>query len=176
MPALAITKAYGLKDPASRLMVKAVEVPPGATVTDGGTNAPKLTIVTGNDETAALSRPTTHVLVPSTPVITLGVQVRELSTGGVEGAGAASTVTSAPAEVPFRVAVTRAVAFVCTDTAVALNMPLLDPAATVTAVGTASAAWLLESATVVEFVTAVLRLTVQLTCPGPVTLPGAQLN
>ena len=92
------------------------------------------------------------------------------------GTGAASTVTSVHAEVPFRVAVTRAVAFVCTDTAVALNMPLLDPAATVTAVGTASAAWLLESATVVEFGTVVLRPTVQLTCPGPVTLPGAQLN
>jgi hypothetical protein len=92
------------------------------------------------------------------------------------GAGAASTVISVAAEVPFRVAVTRAVVFVCTDAAAALNMPLLDPAATVMKAGTASAAWLLESATVVELVTVALRPTVQLTCPGPVTLPAAQLN
>jgi hypothetical protein len=72
--------------------------------------------------------------------------------------------------------VTRAVVFAGTDTAVALNMPLLDPAATVTEVGTASAALLLESATAVELVTVALRPTVQLTCPGPVTLPAAQLN
>ena len=91
------------------------------------------------------------------------------------GAGA-STATSVPAEVPFSVAVTRAVVFVCTVAAAALNMPLLDPAATVTKAGTVIAAWLLESTTVVEFGTVVLRPTVQLTCPGPVTLPGAQLN
>jgi hypothetical protein len=71
--------------------------------------------------------------------------------------------------------VTRAVVFVDTDAATALNMPLLDPAATVMKAGTASAAWLLESATVVELVTVLSRPTVQLTCPGPVTLP-AQLN
>jgi hypothetical protein len=158
-------------------MVKEAEVLPVATVTDEGTNAPKLTMATGNGETAALSRPTMHVLVPSTPITTLGVQVRERSIGGVEGAGAAAnTVRSVPAEVPFRVAVIRAVVFVGTDAAVALNVPLLDPAATVTVVGTASAAWLLESVTAVELVTVLFRPTVQFTCPGPVTLPTAQLN
>jgi hypothetical protein len=72
--------------------------------------------------------------------------------------------------------VTRAVVFVDTDATAALNMPLLDPAATVMKAGTATAAWLLESATVVELAAVVFRPTVQLTCPGPVMLPGAQLN
>jgi hypothetical protein len=82
-----------------------------------------------------------HVLAPSSPITTVGVQVRKLRIGGVEGAcAAANTVMSVPIEVPFTVAVIRAVVFVCTDAAVALNMPLLDPAATVTALGAASAA------------------------------------
>lgn len=57
------------------------------------------------------------------------------------GAGAgASTVTSVDAEVPFRVAVARAVVFVCTDAVATLKSALLDPAATVTQVGNTSAA------------------------------------
>ena len=70
----------------------------------------------------------------------------------------------------------RAVVFVCTDAVATLKSTLLDPAATVTAVGNTSAALLLESATVVELVADVFRRTVQTTIPGPVTLTGAQLS
>jgi hypothetical protein len=60
-------------------------------------------------------------------------------TGVGMGAGA-RTVTSVHAEVPFSAAVARAVVFVCTDAVATLNSALLDPATTVTQLGSTSAA------------------------------------
>ncbi|MDP9112091.1 MAG: hypothetical protein M3O20_00255 [Acidobacteriota bacterium] len=63
-----------------------------------------------------------------------------------------------------------------TDTAVAVNVALLNPALTVTLAGTVTLVLLLDSATLTALEGAALNVTVQAEVPGPVTLAEVQLS
>jgi len=80
-------------------------------------------------------------------------------------------------EVPFRLAVSRAVPFEFTaDGAFAVNPALLEPAETVTDVGTLTDALPLVSATLVAPATAPLKFTVQDDVAGGVKLEGVHVR
>ena len=77
---------------------------------------------------------------------------------------------------PFQFAVTVAVWSLFTVPAVAVNVPVLEPALIVRLAGTLNRFRLLDKATVAALVAALLRVTAQVAlCPVP-RIPGAQLN
>ena len=77
---------------------------------------------------------------------------------------------------PFQLAVTVAVWSLLTVPAVALKVPLLDPALIVMLAGTLNRPRLLDKATVAVLVAALVSVTVQVAlCPVP-KVPGVQLN
>lgn len=80
-------------------------------------------------------------------------------------------------DVPLALAVNVAVCAVLTDETVAVKLPVVDPAATVTEAGTVTAESLLARLTTKPpLAAAVLNVTVQLSVPAPVIDPLVQLS
>ena len=118
---------------------------------------------------AALLRATVQVEAPGAFTLA-GVQDKPLSVI------AAFRFTNALLLCPFQLAVTVAVWSLLTVPAVAVKVPLLDPALIVMLAGTLNRPRLLDKATVAVLVAALLSVTVQMAlCPVP-RVPGVQLN
>ncbi len=118
---------------------------------------------------AALLRVTVQVEVPGAFTLA-GVQDKPLRVV------AAFRFTDALLLCPFQLAVTVAVWSLLTVPAVAVKVPLLDPALIVMLAGTLNRPRLLDKATVAVLVAALLSVTVQVAlCPVP-RIPGVQLN
>ena len=79
-------------------------------------------------------------------------------------------------ELPFRVAVSRAVWLELTEATVAMNVALLSPDPTLTLPGTVTLVLLLDSATLAALDAAAVSVAVQVEVPGPVTVAGEQLK
>src|SRR5262249_51965242 len=79
-------------------------------------------------------------------------------------------------ETLFKVAVSKAVWFVVIEATVAVKVPVLDPAPTLTLAGTVMLALLLDSPTLTALEEAAVKVTVQLDVPGAFTVPGEQLK
>ena len=118
---------------------------------------------------AALLRATVQVEVPGAFTLA-GVQDKPLRVV------AAFRFTDALLLCPFQLAVTVAVWSLLTVPAVAVKVPLLDPALIVMLAATLNRPRLLDKATVAVLVAALLSVTVQVAlCPVP-RVPGVQLN
>jgi hypothetical protein len=118
---------------------------------------------------AALLRVTVQAEAPGAFTLA-GVQDKPLSVI------AAFRFTDALLLCPFQFAVTVAVWSLLTVPAVAVKVPLLDPALIVMLAGTLNRPRLLDKATVAVLVAALLSVTVQVAlCPVP-RIPGVQLN
>jgi hypothetical protein len=80
------------------------------------------------------------------------------------------------AELPFRVAVSRAVWLELTEAAVAVNVALLSPEPILTLPGTVTLVLLLASVTLAALDAAAVSVAVQVEVAGPVTVAGEQLR
>ena len=118
---------------------------------------------------AALLRATVQVEEPGAFTLA-GVQDKQLSVI------AAFRFTDALLLCPFQLAVTVAVWSLLTVPAVAVKVPLLDPALIVMLAGTLNRPRLLDKAIVAALVAALLSVTVQVELCHVPRIPGVQLN
>ena len=120
---------------------------------------------------AAAERVTVHVEVAPDATVA-GAHASEDTIGR-----AACTVTEAVLELPFKAAVTVTVWLAVTVPALALKLPAVAPAATVTDVGTVSAVLLSDSVTALPPVGAAAeRVTVHVELPPEAIVPGVHPN
>ena len=145
---------------------------PAPTVTEPGT----LTAawledkLTAKAEVAALVSDTVQVEAPP-KLSVVGEQLR------ADSAAEPTNPSENVREPPFRLAVSVALVSLDTLAAVAVNVALVDPAATVTEPGTPTEALLLDRATLAPPAgAAALRVTVQVLVPGVLTEAGLQLR
>ncbi len=157
------------------LAVNPALLEPAETVTDGGTLTDELPL-----ERATLVELATAALIYTVHddvaggVRLAGVHDRFESVGVTDGL---FRVRVKFLELPFRLAVSRAVVFALTAVgALAVNRALLDPAETVTDGGTITDALPLVSATLVAPATAPLKFTVQDDVAGGVKLAGLHVR
>ena len=153
--------------------MKVPVVAPAATVTDAGTVSPAVLL---DSETAAppagaaCDNVTVQLDVALLPKL-VGVQTKELTVVG------AIRDRVAVLEAPLYVAVTVADWLLVIEAAVAVNVVLVAPAATVTDAGTLNAPLLLESATAAPPLGApCVSETVQVDVPAEFTVVGLQLR
>jgi hypothetical protein len=154
--------------------VNAAVVAPAATVTDTGTGSvvPLLleTATTNPAVAAGLVSETEQVTVPPEATVP-GLHAKPESTGG------ATTASENVFELPFRPAVSTAVASAVTVPAVAVKPALAVPAVTVTDAGTVTFVLsLARDTTAPPAGAARVRLTVQALEPGAVTLAGVHVT
>jgi len=174
-PKLAVSVAEPLAlTAAGALAVKTALLAPDAMVTEGGTVADGLLLLSEMivELVTAEVRLTVHDAVAG-GVKLAGEQVR-LESVGV--AVALFKVSVKFLEMPLRLAVSRAEVVALTADGLAVNRALLTPAKTVTEGGTLTDALPLVSATLVELVAAPLRFTVQDDVAGGVRLAGVQVR
>lgn len=157
---------------ARTVVVNVPVVAPALTVTLAGTVAFALSLDSATASPpvrAALLNVTVQIEDPGAFTVA-GEQTKPLTTGRAARLMLAVLLT------PSRLAVTVAEASTLTVSAVAENVPPLDPAATVKLAGTVNTAELLDTATVAALTVAFVSVTVQVdTCADPSVL-GAQLT
>jgi hypothetical protein len=144
---------------------------PGATTTLGGTESIPLLLT--SEMVAAVIADLFKVIVQVLDTLLPkleGAQARELGTGG------ALAVSVKVWDIPFRVAVSRAVWSVTTTATVALNIPLLSPALILTPPGTVTLALLLDSVTLTVLEVTAVSVMVQTEVPGTYMVPGEQVR
>jgi hypothetical protein len=161
---------------AVKLLVEA----PAATLTLAGTATAELLLatLTANPPLgAAAFRVTVQLSVPA-PVIDELPQLSPVNSGGFAVTWlAASSCTPKVSATPAALAVNVAVSAVLTAEALAVKLTAVDPSATVTDAGTATALLLLVRLTAnPPLVAAELSATVQVSLAGPVTVAFTQLS
>jgi hypothetical protein len=173
-PAVAVRVTVCDIEADTTVAVNAPLVDPAATVKLAGTVTFALLLDRATlvpPEGAAALRVTVHATGPAVETLA-GLQLRLLTVGGA-GTMLRAKVWDPPPAVAVRVTVCDIEA----ETTVAVNVPLVDPAATVKLAGTVTLALLLDRATLVPpEEAAALRVTVHATDPAPETLAGLQLR
>jgi hypothetical protein len=149
------------------LAVKLAVLDPAATATDPGTVSAAVLLDSATVPPPVFESVTVQLLVPPTPSVD-GVHNTELTFTAV------ARMMDAACVLPFNVAVSVAVWSGAVASAVAVNVAVVDPAATAADPGTASAAVLLDSVTVPPPVFE--SVTVQVLVPPLPSVDGVQLK